>query len=59
MKDDKNMNTLKISKEELLKLYNSDLDELLQKASEFVKDEVEFCSIVNARNGKCSQNCKY
>lgn len=53
------MNTLKLSKEELLKLYNMDLDELLQKSSEFVKDEIEFCSIVNARNGKCSQNCKY
>lgn len=51
--------TLKLSKEDLLKLYNMDLDELLKKSSEFVKDEVEFCSIVNARNGKCSQNCKY
>lgn len=53
------MNTLKLSKDELLKLYHMDLDELLKKSSEFVKDEVEFCSIVNARNGKCSQNCKY
>lgn len=51
--------TLNLSKEELLKLYNMDLDELLKKSSEFVKDEIEFCSIVNARNGKCSQNCKY
>lgn len=49
----------KISKEELLKLYNKDLDELLKISSEFVGDTVEFCSIVNARNGKCSQNCKY
>lgn len=51
--------TLNLSKEELLKLYNMDLEELLKKSSEFVKDEIEFCSIVNARNGKCSQNCKY
>lgn len=49
----------KLSKEELLKLYNMDLDELLNISSEYVKDTVEFCSIVNARNGKCSQNCKY
>lgn len=53
------MNTLKLSKEELINLYNTDLDKLLKKASEYVGDEIEFCSIVNARNGKCSQNCKY
>lgn len=47
------------TKEELLNLYNMDLDELLKKASEFHSNNIEFCSIVNARNGKCSQNCKY
>lgn len=50
---------MKLSKEELLKLYNMDLEELLELSSKYVKDTVEFCSIVNARNGKCSQNCKY
>lgn len=50
---------MKLSKEELLNLYNMDLDELLQISSKYIKDTVEFCSIVNARNGKCSQNCKY
>lgn len=49
----------KLSKEELLKLYNMDLKDLLELSSKYVKDTVEFCSIVNARNGKCSQNCKY
>lgn len=48
-----------MNKEELLSLYNSDLNELLEKSSKYVKDEVEFCSLVNARSGKCSQNCKY
>ena len=47
------------TKEELLKLYNLELDELLSISSEYVKDTVEFCSLINARNGKCSQNCKY
>lgn len=47
------------TKEELLKLYNLELDELLSISSEYVKDKVEFCSLINARNGKCSQNCKY
>lgn len=48
-----------MNKEELLKLYNSDLNELLEQSQKYIKDEVEFCSLVNARSGKCSQNCKY
>ena len=48
-----------MNKEELLKLYHSDLNELLKESSKYIKDEVEFCSLVNARSGKCSQNCKY
>lgn len=48
-----------IDKQELLRLYNLDLDELLKLSSKYVKDEIEFCSLINARNGKCSQNCKY
>lgn len=48
-----------MNKEELLKLYNMDLDDLLKISSQYVKDTVEFCSLINARNGKCSQNCKY
>ena len=47
------------NKTELLKLYNMDLDELLNISSKYVQNSVEFCSLVNARNGKCSQNCKY
>ena len=50
---------VKLSKEELLQLYNMDLEELLAISSKYVKETIEFCSIVNARNGKCSQNCKY
>ncbi len=48
-----------IDKQELLRLYSLDLDELLKLSSKYVKDEIEFCSLINARNGKCSQNCKY
>ena len=48
-----------MNNEELLKLYNMDLDELLKISSQYIKDTVEFCSLINARNGKCSQNCKY
>lgn len=48
-----------MDKNELLKLYNSDLDELLKMSSQYMSNNVEFCSLVNARSGKCSQNCKY
>lgn len=49
----------KLTKKELIELYNKDLDELLEISSKLMSDKVEFCSLVNARNGKCSQNCKY
>lgn len=48
-----------MNKEELLKLYNEDLDTLLETASKYIKKDIEFCSLINAKNGKCSQNCKY
>lgn len=48
-----------LSKAELLDLYNMDLGKLLNEAKKYLKDEVEFCSIISARTGKCSQNCKY
>lgn len=47
------------TKEELLNLYNLPLDELLAESSKYMSDNIEFCSLINARNGKCSQNCKY
>lgn len=47
------------TKEELLRLYNLPLKELLAESSKYMSDNIEFCSLINARNGKCSQNCKY
>ncbi len=47
------------TKEELLKLYNLPLEDLLAESSKYMSDNIEFCSLINARNGKCSQNCKY
>lgn len=49
----------KYTKEELLRLYNLPLEELLAESSKYMSDNIEFCSLINARNGKCSQNCKY
>ena len=48
-----------MNEEELLILYHMDLDELLKISSKYVKNKIEFCSLVNARNGRCSQDCKY
>ena len=47
------------TKEELLKLYNSDLSELLKEAKKYTFHEFEFCSLISARTGKCSQDCRY
>ena len=47
------------TKDELLKLYNLPLDELLAEAKKYTFKEFEFCSLISARTGKCSQNCKY
>ena len=47
------------TKEELLKLYNLPLNELLSEAKKYTFKEFEFCSLISARTGKCSQNCKY
>ena len=49
----------KYTKEELLNLYNLELEDLLKESSKYMSDNIEFCSLINARNGKCSQNCKY
>ncbi len=47
------------TKQELLDLYNLPLEDLLKESSKYMSNNIEFCSLINARNGKCSQNCKY
>jgi len=50
-------------KEELLELYNLPVNELITLSSKITKEnfsnKVEFCSIISAKTGKCSENCKY
>ena len=52
-----------ITKEDALNLYNSPLDELCQCADEirkhFCENKFDICTIINAKSGKCSENCKY
>ncbi len=56
MNTEKNIN-------ELLKLYNLPIEELMEISSAVTKENfgnnVEFCSIISAKTGKCQENCKY
>ncbi len=51
------------TKEDFLKLYDKPLDELIKISSEITKNNfdnrVEACSIISAKTGECSENCKY
>ncbi len=52
-----------MGREELLKLYDLDLEELVSIAERITKKnaskEIEVCSIISAKTGKCGENCKY
>ena len=52
-----------MNKQELLKLYDMDLNELVEMAEQVTKsnftNEVEVGSIISAKTGKCGENCKY
>ena len=52
-----------MDKQKLLELYNIDIDELINYASNITKEnfgnQIEACSIISARTGKCGEDCKY
>ncbi len=48
-----------IDEKSLLELYKMPLDKLLAEAKKYNSDTVEFCSLISARTGKCSESCKY
>lgn len=53
-----------MNKQELLKLYDLDLEQLVSIAEKITKEnfkqkEIEVCSIISAKTGKCGENCKY
>lgn len=49
--------------DKLLKLYELPLNELIEISAKVTSEnfakEVEFCSIISAKTGKCEENCKY
>ena len=54
---------IQLSRSELLLLAESNVEQLAATANRirdhFCGKTVEFCAIVNAKNGRCSENCKY
>lgn len=52
-----------ITKADALKLYDSPLEELCRCADQirkhFCSNKFDICTIINAKSGKCSENCKY
>ena len=56
-------NSYVITREEAIEVYNSDYDELTKAADElreyFCGNDFDVCTIINAKSGKCSENCKF
>ena len=57
------MDYTNLTKDQYLKLWNKPLDELIEISSSITKanftNEIESCSILSAKTGACSENCKY
>lgn len=57
------LNNYKITKEDALNLVDSPLDELCDAANEirqsFCGNKFDVCTLVNIKNGRCSEDCKF
>jgi biotin synthase len=57
------INGKQISKEEALKLFDFEIEQLFLASSKIRKkhkgNQVKVCSIINAKSGQCSENCKF
>lgn len=61
--EEKVLSGLEITKEEALELYQLPLKELCESADRirehFCGNKFDICTIINAKSGRCSENCKY
>ena len=52
-----------ITRDEAIEIYKSDYEELTKAADElrkyFCGNDFDICTIINAKSGKCSENCKF
>ena len=53
----------KLSREEAIRLLKSPYEELIKEADnirrELLDDEIELCSIINGKNGRCGEDCAF
>lgn len=56
-------NGYEITRDEAIEIYKSDYEELTEAADElrkhFCGNDFDICTIINAKSGKCSENCKF
>lgn len=56
-------NRYEVTREEAIEIYKSDYEKLTSAANElreyFCGNDFDVCTIINAKSGKCSENCKF
>ncbi|HHL2057578.1 TPA: biotin synthase BioB, partial [Clostridium perfringens] len=60
---DKSLKNIKLTREEGLRLFNSNLEKLIKEANNIRKeihgDCIDLCSIINGKSGRCGEDCTF